>query len=96
MNHRHLGQGLHQHGWKRVIRHVCQPGQIGSRSVGIPDAGMRIRVGRHHLIALPARFLPAQGNVQCHDPVSRILFPGNLGMSPVGGMQATEPVTRPG
>jgi flavorubredoxin len=54
---------------------------------------MRIRIGRSELIALPAHFLHAEGNFQFYDPVSRILFSGDLGVSLVPGKQAAQPVT---
>lgn len=79
--------------WERFVPHFCKPGKTTGRVVGIPDAGMRIRVGRNDLIALPAHFLHAEGNFQFYDPVSCILFSGDLGVSLVGGDQAAQPVT---
>lgn len=79
--------------WERFIPHFCKPGKTTGRIVGIPDAGMRIRVGRSELIALPAHFLHAEGNFQFYDPVARILFSGDLGVSMVGGQAAATPVT---
>jgi flavorubredoxin len=45
---------------------------------------MRIPIGKAALMALPAHFLHAEGNFQFWDPVSRILFSGDLGTS-IGG-----------
>ncbi len=70
--------------WERFAPHFCKPGKTAGRIVGIPDAGMRIRVGRTDLVALPAHFLHAEGNFQFWDPRSRILFSGDLGVS-LGG-----------
>jgi flavorubredoxin len=70
--------------WARFAPHFCKAGKTDGRIVAIPDAGMRIRVGRHDLWALPAHFLHAEGNFQFWDPVSRILFSGDLGVS-LGG-----------
>jgi flavorubredoxin len=70
--------------WERFAPHFCKAGKTQGRIVGIPDAGMRIRVGRHELWALPAHFLHAEGNFQFWDPTSRILFSGDLGVS-LGG-----------
>jgi flavorubredoxin len=67
--------------WERFIPHFCKPGKTEGRIVGIPDSGGRIRVGRSELIALPAHFLHSEGNFQFWDPVSRILFSGDLGVS---------------
>lgn len=67
--------------WERFVPHLCKAGKTEGRVVGIPDAGMRIRVGRHDLVALPAHFLHAEGNFQFWDPLSRILFSGDLAVS---------------
>ena len=79
--------------WERFVPHFCKAGKTTGRIVGIPDAGMRIRVGRHDLLALPAHFLHAEGNFQFYDPVSRILFSGDLGVSLGSGEQARTPAT---
>jgi flavorubredoxin len=52
---------------------------------------MRIRIGRTDLWALPAHFMHAEGNFQFWDPVSRILFSGDLGVS-LGG-DPRQPIT---
>ncbi len=78
--------------WERFVPHFCKPGKTTGRIVGIPDAGMRIRVGRCELIALPAHFMHAEGNFQFYDPVSRILFSGDLGVSMVGRGEAVTPI----
>lgn len=78
--------------WERFVPHFCKPGKTEGRIVGIPDPGMRITIGRHELVALPAHFLHAEGNFQFYDPVSRILFSGDLGVSLVSGAEAREPV----
>jgi flavorubredoxin len=70
--------------WKRFAPHFCKPGKTEGRIQGIPDAGLRLTVGRHQLWALPAHFLHSEGNFQFWDPVSRILFSGDLGVS-LGG-----------
>jgi len=70
--------------WARFAPHFCKPGKTTGRIVGIPDPGMRIRVGRNDILALPAHFMHAEGNFQFWDPVSRILFSGDLGVS-LGG-----------
>lgn len=79
--------------WERFVPHFCKPGKTTGRIVGIPDPGMRIPVGRHELIALPAHFMHAEGNFQFYDPVSRILFSGDLGVSMQTGPDATKPIT---
>jgi flavorubredoxin len=70
--------------WERFAPHFCKADKTAGRIIGIPDAGMRITVGRSRLMALPAHFLHAEGNFQFWDPVSRILFSGDLGVT-LGG-----------
>lgn len=77
--------------WARFAPHFCKAGKTDGRIVGIPDAGMRIRIGRNELWALPAHFMHSEGNFQFWDPVSRILFSGDLGVS-LGG-DPRQPIT---
>ena len=79
--------------WERFVPHFCKPGKTTGRVVGIPDAGLRIAIGKSELIALPAHFLHAEGNFQFYDPTSRILFSGDLGVSLMGGVEASTPVS---
>jgi flavorubredoxin len=79
--------------WERFAPHFCKPGKTAGRIVGIPDAGMRISIGRGELIALPAHFLHSEGNFQFYDPVSKILFSGDLGVSMGTGADAKRPIT---
>ncbi len=79
--------------WERFAPHFCKPGKTAGRIVGIPDAGMRIRIGRGELIALPAHFLHSEGNFHFYDPASRILFSGDLGVSMGTGAEAQRPIT---
>lgn len=67
--------------WERFAPHFCKPGKTANRVIGIPDQGMRIAIGDSTLIAVPAHFLHAEGNFQFYDPVSKILFSGDLGAS---------------
>jgi flavorubredoxin len=79
--------------WERFVPHFCKPGKTAGRVVGIPDAGMHIAIGTCELIALPAHFMHAEGNFQFYDPVSRILFSGDLGVSLGDGSAAKQPIT---
>lgn len=74
--------------WERFAPHFCKPGKTEGRIVGIPDAGMHIRIGQSRLVALPAHFMHAEGNFQFWDPTSRILFSGDLGVT-LGGSPGT-------
>lgn len=79
--------------WERFVPHFCKPGKTSGRIVGIPDPGARIPIGRSELIALPAHFMHSEGNFQFYDPVSRILFSGDLGASIITGEAAKTWVT---
>jgi flavorubredoxin len=79
--------------WERFAPHFCKPGKTQGRIVGIPDQGMRIPVGATELVALPAHFMHSEGNFQFWDPVSRILFSGDLGVSLMTSADAGKCVT---
>lgn len=75
--------------WGRFIPHSVphyQKNTSHDRYILIEDAGGLIALGRSHLRAVPAHFLHSVGNLQFYDPVSRILFSGDLGAS-VGVME---------
>ena len=65
--------------WQRFIPHFTRPGKITGRLITMPDEGMNLKLGSFSLKALPAHFLHAEGNFQFYDPVSKILFSGDLG-----------------
>ncbi len=79
--------------WERFAPHFTKVGKTDDRVVGVPDAGGRLPLGQHELWLLPAHFMHSEGNFHFYDPVSRILFTGDLGASLVSGKQAREPVT---
>jgi len=78
--------------WERFAPHFCKPGKTDGRIVGIPDAGMHLAVGGCTITALPAHFLHAEGNFHFWDPVSQILFSGDLGVT-LGG-DPRRPISR--
>ncbi|MCO5401293.1 MBL fold metallo-hydrolase [Ralstonia soli] len=78
--------------WERFLPHFCTVGKTEGRIVPIPDSGMAIPLGQSHLLAVPAHFLHSEGNFQFYDPVSRILFSGDLGASMVHANVAAKPV----
>jgi flavorubredoxin len=51
------------------------------RVIAVPDRGQSLSLGRCQLKVLPAHFLHSVGNFQIYDPVSRILFSGDMGAS---------------
>jgi len=79
--------------WERFVPHFCSPNTPAERFMGIPDQGMRLPLGDSELIALPAHFLHSLGNLQFYDPVSKILFSGDMGASAVDADAAAEVVT---
>jgi flavorubredoxin len=79
--------------WERFVPHFTKVGKTTDRVIGVPDAGGRLPLGRHTLWLLPAHFMHSEGNFHFYDPVSRILFTGDLGASLVSGSQARTPVT---
>ncbi len=83
--------------WERFAPHFCKPGKTTGRIIGLPDEGQRLQLGngtdRFELWALPAHFLHAEGNFQFYDPVSRILFSGDLGASLGASLNPEQPVT---
>lgn len=71
--------------WERFAPHFAKAGKTGDRIIGVPDEGGRLRVGEADLWLVPAHFLHSEGNFQFYDPVSRILFTGDLGVSMMPG-----------
>lgn len=70
--------------WGRFIPHSVPHYQKDAghdRYVLLGDDGGEIRVGHCQMRAVPAHFLHSVGNFQFYDPVSRILFSGDLGAS---------------
>ena len=78
--------------WTRFIPHFTTGRDIEGRIVGIPDQGCEISIGDSKIVALPAHFMHAEGNFQFYDPVAKILFSGDLGVSLVGHNAAEKPV----
>jgi flavorubredoxin len=79
--------------WARFLPHFCQAGKTAGRIVTIPDAGVHIPLGLGSLVALPAHFLHSEGNFQFYDPVSKILFSGDLGAALTSAGEAGTTVT---
>lgn len=80
--------------WERFVPHFTRPGKTTGRILSIPDQGANLQLGTMQLKALPAHFLHAEGNFQFYDPVSKILFSGDLGanLPPEGTLD--QPVKR--
>ncbi len=67
--------------WLRFIPHFGLDRLVEKRLKGIPDQGMRLDLGGTELLIIPAHFLHSCGNHQVYDPVSKILYSGDLGAS---------------
>ena len=74
--------------WARFLPHLSaayltkQEGtSTTDRMIAVPDRGQSIRLGKTSIKALPAHFLHSVGNLQFFDPVSGILFSGDMGAS---------------
>jgi flavorubredoxin len=65
--------------WERFIPHFTGVGRTTGRLITIPDQGANLQLGKIKLKALPAHFLHAEGNFQFYDPLSKILFSGDMG-----------------
>lgn len=79
--------------WSRFVPHFCGQGKTTGRIIGLPDEGTILPFGSTNFQILPAHFLHAEGNLQFYDPVSRILFSGDMGASMLPSKLATAPVT---
>lgn len=70
--------------WGRFVPHLV-PGYMNNagseRYHLLPDEGGRIPMGDAYLRAMPAHFMHSVGNFGFFDPVSRILFSGDVGSS---------------
>lgn len=67
--------------WVRFVPHFGLDDLVSSRLKGIPDEGMILPLGSSEVVLLPAHFLHSEGNFQVYDPVSKILYSGDLGAS---------------
>lgn len=79
--------------WERFVPHFTKVGKTENRVIGIPDCGCMLPLGQHSLMLLPAHFMHSEGNFQFYDPISRILFTGDLGVSMTSGEEASTFVT---
>ena len=72
--------------WSRFLPHLASEyvnqtleGSVFDRIIAVPDEGMSIPFGGSKVLCLPAHFLHSAGNIQFYDPISKILFSGDLG-----------------
>lgn len=76
--------------WARFLPHLASAfitdrmnEEVTDRLMELPDRGGLIPLGDSVLKAVPAHFLHSVGNFQFYDPVSKILFSGDMGASMV-------------
>lgn len=74
--------------WARFLPHLASTyvtshltDDISQRLMELPDKGGNIPLGDTVIKAVPAHFLHSVGNFQFYDPVSKILFSGDMGAS---------------
>ncbi len=67
--------------WMRFIPHFGVDELVVERIQPIPDEGMILQLGDVPLKIIPAHFLHSTGNFQVYDPISKILYTGDLGAS---------------
>lgn len=67
--------------WIRFVAHFGLDRLVESRLLGIPDEGTKLPLGGSEMRVIPAHFLHSAGNFQLYDPVSKILYSGDLGAS---------------
>ncbi|WP_312254887.1 MBL fold metallo-hydrolase [Stutzerimonas nitrititolerans] len=74
--------------WSRFLPHLTA-GYLSTskglstyeRVIPVDDRGALMRLGRCQLKILPAHFMHSVGNLQIYDPISKILFSGDIGVS---------------
>ena len=77
--------------WERFLPHYNSAftkgrlkQSLAERLIAIPDDGGYYPLGDSGIVAMPAHFLHSVGNFQFYDPISKILFSGDMGASMVG------------
>lgn len=79
--------------WERFVPHFTKVGKTENRVIGVADGGGRLPLGESELWLLPAHFMHSEGNFHFYDPISKILFTGDLGVSMMSGKDASRPIT---
>jgi flavorubredoxin len=67
--------------WTRFVPHFGLDKLVENRLLPIPDQGMLLPLGSQSMQVVPAHFLHSPGNFHVYDPVSKILYSGDLGAS---------------
>ncbi len=67
--------------WVRFIMHFGVDDFVVDRIEAVPDRGRVVDLAGCELLVLPGHFMHSSGNFQVYDPVSKILYSGDLGAS---------------
>ncbi len=67
--------------WVRFLPHIGVDTLFIDKLIGIGDEGGKIKLNETELLIVPAHFLHSPGNFQIYDPVSKILYSGDLAAS---------------
>ena len=67
--------------WTRFVPHFGVDKMVSDRLKSVPDEGMTLDLKGCKLSLVPAHFLHSCGNFQVYDPISKILYTGDLGAS---------------
>jgi flavorubredoxin len=78
--------------WVRFCRTSAFAATEG-RLIPIPPRGMNVTLGESTLKVVPAHYLHTVGFFQVYDPISKILFSGDIGASLMDGHEAGKPVS---
>lgn len=75
--------------WERFLPHFCLKGTTVGRLKSIPSKGMDIYLNNQLIKIIPAHYLHTVGNFHIYDPISKILFSGDVGTSLVDNNEAS-------
>ncbi len=64
--------------WMRFIPHYGLDRYVVSRLKPLEDEGGILKLGNSEIFIIPAHFMHSPGNFQIYDPVSQILFSGDM------------------
>jgi len=67
--------------WVRFIPHMFTSSVADDFYLPVPDEGMEVELGSSKLRLVPTHFLHSPGAFSLYDPVSKVLFSGDVGAS---------------
>ncbi len=78
--------------WARFLPHLVSGfvsnqmnKSLVNRMVEVPDQGGKVTLGNCEIQAIPAHFLHSVGNFHFYDPISKLLFSGDVGAAATPG-----------